>query len=181
MSKIGKKPIIIPSDIKVFLDEKNIKLEGPKGGLVVKVLPGVLPQLKENELSFKIGKENKQAKSNWGTLRSLTQNAVTGLSRGFSKILEIHGIGFRAIQEGDSISFNIGYSHPVKFTPPAGVKITAEKNTITVSGNDKALINQTAAAIRAMKKPEPYKGKGIRYQGEVVRQKQGKKIATASS
>ena len=181
MSKIGKKPIIIPADIKVVIGDDNINFESQKGKLSVKILGGVNAEIRENQLNFSIKESTKQHKSNWGTLRSLAQNAVNGLSSGFSKILEIHGIGFRATQEGDSISFNIGYSHPVKFIPPAGVKIIAEKNIITVSGIDRALVGQTAAEIRALKKPEPYKGKGIRYKGEAVRHKQGKKMATASS
>lgn len=180
MSKIGKKPIIIPADIKIAIADRDISFESQKGKLSVKILPGVSAEMSENHLNFSVKELGKQNKSNWGTLRSLAQNAVTGLSNGFSKILEIHGIGFRATQEDDSISFNIGYSHPVKFTPPAGVKITAEKNIITVTGIDKALVGQTAAEIRALKKPEPYKGKGIRYKGEAVRHKQGKKMATAS-
>lgn len=181
MSKIGKKPIIIPADIKVAVIDNDINFEGRIGKLSVKILPGVTAEIRESQLNFSIKELSKQNRSNWGTLRSLAQNAVIGLSNGFSKILEIHGIGFRATQEGDSISFNIGYSHPVKFTPPVGVKITAEKNIITVTGIDKALVGQTAAEIRALKKPEPYKGKGIRYKGEAVRHKQGKKMATASS
>ncbi|MBI2591623.1 MAG: 50S ribosomal protein L6 [Candidatus Brennerbacteria bacterium] len=181
MSKIGKKPIIIPSDIKVAVADDSINFENSKGKLSVKVLSGVSVEMRENQLNFSIKGLSKQSKSNWGTLRSLAQNAVLGLSNGFSKTLEIHGIGFRAVQEGDSISLNIGYSHPVKFTPPAGVKVIVEKNIITVSGTDKILVGQAAAEIRALKKPEPYKGKGIRYKGEAVRHKQGKKMATAAS
>lgn len=181
MSKVGKKPIVIPSDIKTAIAAGYINFENPKGKLSLKVLPGVKAEIKENQLIFSIEESNKQAKSNWGTLRSLAQNAVTGLSAGFSKTLEIQGIGFRATQEGDSISLNIGYSHPVKFIPPTGVKLSVEKNLITVFGIDKASVGQTAAEIRALKKPEPYKGKGIRYQGEVVRKKQGKKMATAAT
>ncbi|MEK7146893.1 MAG: 50S ribosomal protein L6 [Patescibacteria group bacterium] len=181
MSKIGKKPITIPVGIKVAVADHNIDFESQKGKLSVRILSGVNVKMSESQLNFDVKGSSKQNKSNWGTLRSLAQNAVNGLVNGFSKTLEIHGIGFRAAQEGDSISFNIGYSHPVKFTPPSGVKITAEKNIITVSGIDKALVGQTAAEIRALKKPEPYKGKGIRYKGEVVRHKQGKKMATASS
>lgn len=181
MSKIGKKPVTIPSDIKVALADDVINFENQKGKLSVRILSGVTAEMRENQLNFSIKGVNKQNKSNWGTLRALAQNAVIGLANGFSKNLEIHGVGFRAIQEGESVSFYIGYSHPVKFTPPSGVKITAEKNSVIVSGIDKALVFQTAAKIRALKKPEPYKGKGIRYKGEIVRHKQGKKMATAAS
>lgn len=177
MSKIGKKPVVIPPDVKVNVEESAVNLEGAKGKMTVKILPGVKADLSDSQLVFKIEKNTKQNRSNWGTARALVQNAVDGLSKGFMKVLVIEGIGFRAAKEGESLNLNIGYSHPVKFNPPAGIKIEVEKNLIKISGFDKSLVGQTAASIRAFKKPEPYKGKGIRYQDEVIRRKAGKKVA----
>lgn len=152
-------------------------VHGPKGELTVRLLPYTEVKIADKELVFTINSKIKQALSNWGTIRAHVQNAIQGVVDGFKKELEIEGVGFKAASEGDSLVLNLGYSHPVKFKAPAGISITVEKNTITVSGINKEIVGQTAASIRALKKPEPYKGKGLRYKNEVIRRKEGKKVA----
>ena len=184
MSKIGKKPILIPEGISVV--EKDGILEFKKGdqAATFKILPEVKSEISEETvegktvktLNFKTDSTEKQALANWGTTRALANNIIEGLKEGFKKVLEIEGIGYRANMEGDTLVLFLGFSHPVKYPSPKGIKITVEKNAITVSGSDKAAVGQTAAEIRAFKKPEPYKGKGIRYRGEIVRRKAGKKV-----
>lgn len=179
MSKIGKKPIIITEGISAEIKDENLEIKGKGGVLKVRVLKYVKPEIKDGSLSFSIENDSKQTMANWGTMRSLAYNAVIGVSQGFEKILEIEGVGYRAAMEGNDLVLSVGFSHPVKFKPPEGIKISVEKNTIKVNGIDKALVGKTAAEIRAVKKPEPYKGKGIRYKGEVIRRKSGKKVAGA--
>lgn len=187
MSKIGKKTILIPEIISIA--DKQGVLEFKKGDQVVsfKVLPYVEYNISEEadengknlkSITFSIKNDIKQARSNWGTTRALVFNIIKGLEVGFEKALQVEGIGFRANMEGENLILNIGYSHPVKYIPEKGIKIVTEKNVIKVSGFDKILVGQTAAEIRAIKKPEPYKGKGIRYQGEVIKKKAGKKTGT---
>lgn len=177
MSKIGKKPIIIPDGIDVKINDGNLEFKGGKGELIVRLLPYVKTEIKDNQIFFGIQNDFKQARANWGTTRALAQNAISGMSGAFEKILEIEGVGYRAeIKENDLLLF-VGLSHPIKIVPPEGVKISVNKNIIKVSGIDKFLAGRTAAQIRAVKKPEPYKGKGIRYQGEIIRRKAGKKVA----
>lgn len=180
MSKIGKKPIIIPDNVEVKTSNGFLELKGPAGVLNLKIIPYIKIKLEDKIISFIPENNSKQARANWGTMRSLTFNAVIGVAQGFNKILEIEGVGFKANMEGNILALNIGYSHPVKFIPSERVKISVEKNTIKISGIDKALVGETAAKIRALKKPEPYKGKGIRYQGEIIRRKAGKKVAGAT-
>lgn len=177
MSKIGKKPVVIPSGVNVTLGEEFIELESPKGKIQVKILPGVKVEKAENQLIFKTEKADKQTRANWGTLRSLVQNSVSGLIEGVVKILQIEGIGYRAAKEGGKLVLHVGYSHPVKYPIPPGINVEVEKNLIKISGIDKQLVGHAAAEIRAIKKPEPYQGKGIRYQDEVITRKAGKKIA----
>ncbi|MEK7636021.1 MAG: 50S ribosomal protein L6 [Patescibacteria group bacterium] len=180
MSKIGKKPITIPDGTDIKINENNLSVSGKKGSLILKVLPYIKIKL-ENEI-LTVGTDNdiKQARSNWGTMRALIQNAIIGVNEGFSKNLEIEGIGYRATMEGNNLTLNLGFSHPVKIIPPAEIIISIEKNMIKVSGIDKGLVGKIASDIRATKKPEPYKGKGIRYQGEFIRRKEGKKAAGAT-
>ena len=182
MSKIGKKPILIPAGVEIGLKDDKIEVKG-KGGIVT--LP-FLPYLKEDltkkedglsEMVFSTTNNSKQARANWGTMASLVRGAVEGVTNGFSKNLEIEGIGFKASLEGNKLVLNVGFTHPIKLETPSGIKILVEKNVIKVSGIDKALVGQVAANIRKIKKPEPYQGKGIRYQGEVIRRKEGKKAA----
>lgn len=177
MSKIGKRPVTIPDNIEVKIGDGFLKFEGNNGAINLKILPYVKTGIKDKSILFTPENNSKQARANWGTIRSLAYNAIIGLTDGFSKVLEIEGIGYRANMEGDTLVLNLGLSHPIKLTPLKGIKISAEKNIIKISGIDKALVGQIAAKIRAFKKPEPYKGKGIRYQGEIIRRKAGKKVA----
>jgi large subunit ribosomal protein L6 len=181
MSKIGKKSIIIPQGVDIKVDGRNIEIKG-QGGSLAFVLPYyVKTEIKDKELLFSVENNSKQARANWGTARSLVNNAVLGVTKGYEKLLEIEGIGYRAVMDGANIIFSLGYSHPVKFEAPQGIKLGVEKNVIKVSGIDKDLVGKTASKIRALKKIEPYKGKGIRYKGEIVRRKVGKKVAGAGA
>lgn len=180
MSKIGKKPIIIPEGTEVKIADNRISVSGKKGELSLKILPYVKVESEDKILTVKIDSEKKQARSNWGTMRALIQNAISGTNVGFSKVLEIEGVGYRASMEGDNLVLNIGFSHPVKIASPSGITLSTEKSLIKISGIDKNLVGKIASDIRAMKKPEPYKGKGIKYQGEVIRRKEGKKAASAT-
>lgn len=177
MSKIGKKIIIIPEGIKVEVKDGVMSFQNAKGeSLALKILPGIIPSIQDKNLSFTTDEKNRQTKVNWGTMRSLANNAVLGLSRGFTKILEIEGIGYRAGLEGEDLVLKIGFSHPIRYHLPRSLKVEIIKNSIKISGFDKALVGKVAAEIRNLKKPEPYKGKGIRYQGEIIKRKTGKKV-----
>lgn len=181
MSKIGKKIIIIPEGIKIEVKDGAMNFQNVKGEtLTLKILPGIIPSIQDKNLSFTTDKKNRQTKANFGTMRSLANNAMLGLSQGFSKILEIEGIGYRAGLEGEDLVLKIGFSHPVRYHLPKGIKVEIIKNSIKISGFDKALVGKVAAEIRNLKKPEPYKGKGIKYQGEVIRRKTGKKVEVAA-
>ena len=177
MSKIGKKPTIIPEGVEVKLNDGVFDVKGPKGSLQVKLLAYINVDMKKGEIILSTKNNIKQARSNWGTMASLLTNAIEGVKDGYEKILEVEGVGFRVSMEGVNLILNVGFSHPVKFETPEGIALSTEKNTIKVTGIDKALVGVTAAKIRKIKKPEPYKGKGIRYQGEVIRRKAGKKVA----
>lgn len=177
MSKIGKQPITVPEGVEVKINDGIFDLKGKAGEISVKSLPFIETKLENNVISFSVKNNSKQAKANWGTLRALVQNAITGVSEGFTKNLIIEGVGFRATMEGEFLVLNVGLSHPVKIVPPAGIKISVEKNLIKISGVDKDLVGKIAASIRAVKKPEPYKGKGIRYEKEIIKRKAGKKVA----
>jgi len=181
MSKVGKKPIVIPQDVNVSVGNAMLEVKGKGGSLTVPILPHLSVSVKDGNIVILALSDDLQARANWGTMRALAQNAVTGVSAGFMKELEIQGVGFRAVIEGNALVLSLGFSHPVKFQAPEGVKVTLEKNIIKISGSDKNLVGQVAAKIRALKKPEPYQGKGIRYRGEVVKQKAGKKVATAAA
>lgn len=180
MSKIGKKPINIPTGIDVVLNDGIIKVKGKNGEININLLPFVNFKKDDKSVFFEIEKETKQARSNWGTIRALVNNAVIGVNSEFSKILEIEGVGYKASMEGANLVLALGFSHPIKFITPKGIKLSVEKNTVKVSGADKFLVGKTAAEIRALKKPEPYKGKGIKYQGEIIKRKEGKKAAAAA-
>lgn len=174
MSRIGKKPVNIPEKVEVIIDGKNVKVKGPKGELAF-VVPGGISIVKEkDEILVSTIKTTKQARALWGTTRSVIQNMVIGVNEGYEINLEIEGVGFKAQLNGNNLVLNVGFSHPVEVGAPEGIKFSVEKNRITVSGIDKVLVGETAAKIRSIKKPEPYKGKGIRYEGEYVRRKEGK-------
>lgn len=177
MSKIGKKLIEIPSGVNVVIESGLIKVNGSKGELVYKIPRELELLLSDNRLLVLPIIKSKRTPALWGTIRAIIANMVIGVTDGFEKKLEIEGVGFKAQIQGTDLSLNLGYSHPVIFKIPESVKIEVVKNTITVSGFSKELVGQTAANIRSLKKPEPYKGKGIRYAGEIIRRKAGKKVA----
>lgn len=179
MSRVGKKPIGIPEKVEVDIKDGLVKIKGPKGELQREIRPEVKAEIKDKALLVSPLGESKKIRAFWGLTRALLANMIKGVTEGFEKKLEIEGVGYRANLEGDSLVLNLGYSHPVKIKKPEGIEFSVEKNVITVSGIDKEKVGQAAAKIRAVRKPEPYKGKGIRYQGEEVRRKVGKKAAGA--
>jgi large subunit ribosomal protein L6 len=180
MSKIGKKPIEIPEGVTITVEERAVKVKGHKGELSFKLPKEVELKLDGRQLLVLPVGKSKKTPALWGTIRAVVANMVIGVEKGFEKKLEIEGIGFKAQIQGNDLILSLGFSHPVIFKPPEGINISVEKNTITVSGISLELVGQTAANIRALKKPEPYKGKGIRYAGEIIRRKAGKKIAGAT-
>jgi len=175
MSRIGKKPISIPDKVTVTVDQNEVLVKGPKGELRFKARPEVKVEMSQNSISVSPTKESNLSRSLWGLTRTLIENMIDGTVKGHEKKLEIQGVGYRASLEGKDLVLMVGFSHPVKIKCPEGITFSLEKNVLTVSGPDKALVGQTAANIRKIKKPEPYKGKGIRYVGEHVRKKVGKK------
>ena len=182
MSRIGKKPIIIPEQVEVKIDGGRVTVKGPKGQLTQELHPLVKVVQAGGELKVEVKKpEDKLQASLWGLFRTLIGNLVEGVTKGFSKQLEINGIGFKAQVQGDKLVLNVGFSHPVEYRIPEGMQMAVDKNVITVSGIDKQQVGQVAAEIRAIKKPEPYKGKGIKYLDEVIRRKAGKVVKGAAS
>ncbi len=177
MSKIGKKPIEVPAGVTLQIEGQLVKIKGSKGELEFHVPRELEVALNGNEFTITPRSKSKKTPALWGTARAVIANMISGVSQGFEKKLEIEGVGFKAQMQGDNLVLNIGFSHQVLFKTPENIKITVEKNTITITGFSKELVGQTAANIRALKKPEPYKGKGIRYAGEVIRRKAGKKVA----
>jgi len=178
MSRIGKQIVIVPSGTEVKLSGITFSAKGPKGTLTRDFPGNVTIHINGNEISFtpnKIG--NRDINALWGTYASHVKNMVIGVNEGYSKKLILEGVGFKSEVSGDSLNMALGFSHPVKVKIPTGLTVTAEKNNITVSGMDKELVGQFTSSVRAMKKPEPYKGKGFRYSDEVIRRKQGKKAA----
>lgn len=180
MSRIGLAPITIEDSVTVTVNKQDINVKGPKGEINL-TLPGMLSvEVKDNEVVVARKGDSKQGKSLHGTYRSLIANAITGVKDGFSKKLEIHGVGFRVAAKGAGISLSLGLNHPVEVDPLEGVTLTVEdETTILVEGYDKQKVGEMAAFIRELKKPEPYKGKGIRYEGEYVRRKSAKAVAKA--
>ena len=183
MSRVGAQPIEIPEEVSVSVDDGRIKVKGPKGELVQLVPPEIKVEVKQNKVIVKRLNDEKKPKSLHGLMRTLIFNMIKGVTQGWSKELELVGVGFRATLGKEKLFLNVGFSQPVEFDPPLGIRLDVTKNKITVLGIDKALVGQVAAQIRAIKKPEPYKGKGIRYVGERVRRKPGKaaKIGTGVS
>jgi large subunit ribosomal protein L6 len=176
MSRIGKNPIKIPQGVQIKeVSSGTYLIKGPKGELTVEEVWGIGTTVGETEVTFKPTGSSKKIQALWGLARALFANAVKGVTDGFEKKLQIEGIGYRGEVKGSEIAFNLGFSHPVSFPIPQGILIKIEKNIITISGIDKALVGETAAKIRQLKKPEPYKGKGIRYIDEVIKIKAGKK------
>ena len=181
MSRIGKQTIKIPKEISVTQEGAFLFFKKSGQSVRTPVLSGLKCVLSPEELKFELISDSKQNRSNWGTAASLALNAVRGLTQDFEKTLQIEGIGYKVIQEGKKLVFGLGFSHPVHYQVPPEVEVIVEKNRIIkLKSFDKAILGQTAAEIRAFKKPEPYKGKGIRYEGEVVKLKAGKRAVASS-
>ena len=179
VSRIGKMPIDIPDGVKVQIDRKIIKVSGPKGALEHKLDAEVSAVVEDNKIIVKRGSDRKLARAKHGLHRALISNMVIGVTTGFEKILEIKGVGYRAQVQGQKLQLQLGFSHPVTYEVPSNIEIEVRKNNqIVVKGIDKQLVGEVAVAIRNMKKPEPYKGKGIRYLGEYVKHKVGKTATT---
>ena len=176
MSRIGKRPVPLPKGVTATVEGKNVKVKGPKGELKVTLVEEIDASVGPEGITIQPRTEMERARRMWGMSRSLVNNLVVGVTQGFSTKLEIQGVGYRAAVQGKNLNLQLGFSHDVAYPIPAGITITAEKPTmLTVSGADKQLVGQVAAEIRAYRKPEPYKGKGVRYAGEYVRRKEGKK------
>lgn len=177
MSRIGKQPIPVPNGVEVTIADGVVKVKGPKGELQQTILPGMTVKQENTELIVSRPDDEKMSRSFHGLTRTLIANMVIGVSEGFSKELEVEGVGFKANASGQLLTMSLGFSHDVKFQVPEGVTVEAKNNQITVSGIDKQQVGQVAAEIRALKKPEPYKGKGIRYKDEYIVRKAGKTAA----
>ena len=181
MSRVGRKVIVVPSGVKVSVKETEIEVAGPKGKLSTPVPPGISFALAGAELTCKRSNDERQQRAFHGMARALAQNAIKGVTEGFSKDLDIVGVGYRAALEGNKVVFALGYSHPVVYEVPEGIKVAVDKQTrVTVSGIDRQKVGQVAAEIRSLRKPDPYKQKGIRYVGEILKKKAGKAGATGA-
>jgi large subunit ribosomal protein L6 len=188
MSRIGKKPVVLENGVTAEVAGHTLTVKGPKGSLTLDVHPKVSVKVENNEVLIDVTrKEDKKERALWGLFRSLVQNMVDGVTKGYSKQLDIVGVGFKAEVRGQSLVLNLGFSHPIEFAIPQGVEMKVEKQpekvtilqyqtTVTISGIDKHLVGQVAANIRELKKPEPYKGKGIKYGDEVIARKAGKVV-----
>jgi large subunit ribosomal protein L6 len=174
MSRVGKSPIPIPKDVKVSVDGQHVAVEGPKGKLAHDAHPLISVAVDGGQLVVTRPNDSRRSRSLHGLTRALVANIVQGVKEGFQKSLEIQGVGYRATKQGEAVNFQLGYSHPILFEPPEGIELSVDRNIVTVNGIDKQAVGQVAAQIRALRKPEPYKGKGIRYVGERVRRKAGK-------
>jgi large subunit ribosomal protein L6 len=178
MSRIGKRPISIPADVDVTVDGDHIRVKGPKGELKRSVHPKISVKRDGDALLVVVNDESREARSLHGLFGALVSNMVTGVTKGFEKPLEIVGVGYRVELKGRTAVFSLGYSHPINFELPEGIDATIEKSKIVLSGIDKELLGMTAAKIRGLRAPEPYKGKGIKYADELIRRKAGKAGAT---
>ncbi|HMT18726.1 MAG TPA: 50S ribosomal protein L6 [Candidatus Saccharibacteria bacterium] len=174
MSRIGKLPISIPSGVTITVDDAFITVKGPKGELQQFLMPGISVAVEENEIKVTRETDEREHRSKHGLMRTLISNMVEGVTKGFSKKLEINGVGYRVALAGTSLKMSLGFSHEVVYALPQGIQATVEQNTITINGISKQLVGQVAAEIRALKKPEPYKGKGIKYADERILRKSGK-------
>jgi large subunit ribosomal protein L6 len=175
MSRIGKKPVTVPKGVNLDLQGSTVAVKGPKGELRRTLHPEMKLTLADGTLTVERPSEEKRHKALHGLTRTLVQNMVEGVSKGFTKTLEIQGVGYKAETKPYGVNLVVGYSHPVKYEAPKGIKITVENNTVVkIEGADKEMVGQVAAELRSVRPPEPYKGKGIRYQGEQVRRKAGK-------
>jgi len=181
MSRVGKKPIVIPTGVEVKIEGKIVKIKGQKGELQKEIRPEIKVEVKGNQILVSPKTETKKTKAFWGLIRALLFNMIKGVTEGYEKKLEIEGLGFKANLEGTNLVLEVGFANSIKIEAPSGIKFSVEKNVITISGADKELVGQIAAKIRKVRPPEPYKGKGIKYQGEVIRRKVGKKAVTTGA
>ncbi len=182
MSRIGKKKITIPAGVTAVLEKNQVVVKGPKGELKLAVHPRVVVVCDKNEITTQVVNENnKQDRALWGTFSSLMFNMVKGVTEGFKKELEINGVGYKAAMKGQNLMLEVGFSHPVEVKPTPGIKFSVDKNLITIEGADKQMVGEMAAQVRGIKKPEPYKGKGIKYTTEVIRRKAGKTAAKGAA
>jgi large subunit ribosomal protein L6 len=175
MSRLGKQPITFPKGVEVEFKEGVITVKGPKGTLSRAINKVIGVTVEGGSIKIAPVKENDEAKAHWGTTAAHIHNLITGVNEGYTKVLELEGVGYRAEVRGKEIVLTIGFSHPVKLQIPEGVTVTVDKGIITLVGNDIEVVGQFAADVRAVRKPEPYKGKGIHYKGEYIIRKQGKK------
>jgi len=175
MSRVGKKPILIPSGVQVKVDPKGVHIKGPKGELTRSLESGIVAKVEDGRVVVTRQSDDRLQRAKHGLFRSDLNNMVNGVSQGYQKTLEISGVGFRAQVQGRNLTLALGFSHPTVFALPAGIDASVDKQTvITIKGADKYLVGQVAAEIRELKRPEPYKGKGIKYSGEVIERKEGK-------
>lgn len=182
MSRIGKKIIPIPQGVTVTLSDTELHVKGPKGEDVLGMHPNVHVAQSENAVTVTVdNEEEKNMRALWGTYRQLIANCLIGVTQGFEKKLEMVGVGYKAALKGDVLSLEVGFSHPVDITLPKGVSVAVEKNTMTVTGVNKQIVGAVSAAIRKIRPPEPYKGKGIKYTNEVIRRKAGKAAKAAGA
>ena len=181
MSRTGKKPIPLPKGVEIKIDDRLVRIKGPKGALEVSLMPVISAQVADGNFTLERANDERESRAFHGLARALMSNAITGVSDGWSKALDIIGIGYRAEKQGNMVVFNLGYSHPINFEIPNGIDIEVDgkANRITVFGIDRQQVGQVAAEIRGLRPPEPYKGKGVRYAGERIRIKAGKQGATA--
>jgi large subunit ribosomal protein L6 len=177
MSRIGRKPIELPTGVTLTVEGGSVTAVGPKGTLSLELLPDITVEQAGQTVTVALRRVTPETQKYYGLTRTLIHNMVVGVSQGFSRRLEINGVGYRASVSGTTLNLTLGFSHPIAYALPAGVEAKVEKNVITISGFDKQLVGQVAANVRAMRKPEPYKGKGIKYAGEHIRRKAGKTAA----
>ena len=176
MSRIGKKPVPVPAGVTASIADGQLSMKGPKGTLAIAMVSEVSYAIEDGNVSVTPANDTKRARSFWGMQRTLVQNLVTGVTEGFTKTLQITGVGYRAAVQGKNLKLQLGYSHDVDFAIPEGITIvTPDPTTVNISGIDKQKVGQVAAEIRRWRKPEPYKGKGIKYAGEYIFRKEGKK------
>jgi large subunit ribosomal protein L6 len=176
MSRIGKKPVAIPGGVTAAVDGQEVKVKGPKGELSHVLVDGIIAKMGDDGIEVAMRENTQEARAMWGMSRTLVANLVTGVTEGFSKTLEITGVGYRAAVQGANLQLQLGYSHDIAFPIPQGIQVQCPKPTeIVISGIDKQQVGQVAAEIRRLRPPEPYKGKGVRYQGEYILRKEGKK------
>lgn len=175
MSRVGKKPVIVPDKVQVKITGQHLTAKGPNGELSLDIPENIDYKFENNIITFSRNSDEKRVRALHGLTRALTNNVVEGVSKGFSKVLQIEGVGYKIEQRGANLLMSLGFSHPVLIVPPVGITIKVlTPATFSISGIDKQLVGAVAAKIRSVRKPEPYKGKGVRYQGEVVRRKAGK-------